>query len=93
MGSDLSLIHPIHISLDRSVVRRSFQDIDWKYSLYQEGAPYDAALQQQQVPVELDARSAVPESPSTAPPQYATNRFSFRQGGDAPPGVEKVLRD
>jgi hypothetical protein len=42
---------------------------------------------------ELDARSAVPETPGAAPPQYAARTFSFSEGGDAPPGVEKVLRD
>lgn len=42
---------------------------------------------------ELDARSAVPEIPGAAPPQYAARTFSFSEGGDAPPGVEKVLRD
>jgi hypothetical protein len=42
---------------------------------------------------ELDARSAVPEPPGAAPPQYAARTFSFSEGGDAPPGVEKVLRD
>jgi plastocyanin len=42
---------------------------------------------------ELDARSAVPESPGAPPPQYAHRTFSFSEGTDAPPGVEKVLRE
>lgn len=42
---------------------------------------------------ELDARSTVPDTPGVAPPQYAARTFSFSEGGDAPPGVEKVLRD
>lgn len=44
-------------------------------------------------PHELDARPAVPETPGAAPPQYASRTFSFSEGGDAPPGVEKILRD
>jgi hypothetical protein len=42
---------------------------------------------------ELDARSSVPDTPGAAPPRYAARTFSFSEGGDAPPGVEKVLRD
>jgi plastocyanin len=60
--------------------------------LREERASYLAANRAPQEVHELDARSSVPETPFE-PPEYRERTFSFAQGGDAPPGVEKVLRD
>ena len=43
-------------------------------------------------PHELDAQPSVPESPTAAPPEYVQRSFSFAQGPDGAPGVEKEVR-